>query len=58
MASLERIPRRIHYIWLSDDELPELNRHCLESWRRYMPDYEIVRWDMKKVECFDAKVYA
>ncbi len=55
MASLERIPRRIHYIWLSDDELPELNRRCLESWRRYMPDYEIVRWDMKKVECFDAR---
>lgn len=55
MPSSERIPRRIHYIWLSDDEFPELNRRCIESWRRHMPDYEIVRWNMEKVASFDAR---
>jgi hypothetical protein len=53
--SPDRIPRRIHYIWLSDDPLPELNERCLESWRRVMPDYEIVRWDMKRAQVLDAR---
>jgi Glycosyltransferase sugar-binding region containing DXD motif len=55
MASADRIPRRIHYIWLSDDKLPELNQRCLDSWRRHMPDYELIRWDMTRASCFDAR---
>src|ERR1700733_1977759 len=54
-TSSERIPRRIHYCWLSDDPLPELNQRCVDSWHRFMPDYEIVRWDMKRAATFDAR---
>ena len=40
------IPRIIHAIWFSGDPMPELYLRCLESWKRYAPDYEIKIWDM------------
>ena len=42
------IPKKIHYIWLSNDPLPPLQKLCIESWKRHCPDYEIVHWDMEK----------
>ena len=44
------IPKKIHYIWLSDDPLPLLPRICIDSWKRHCPDYEIIHWDMKKCQ--------
>ena len=42
------IPKKIHYIWLSNDPLPKLPQICIDSWKRHCPDYEIVHWDMEK----------
>lgn len=39
------IPKKIHYMWLGDGKLPEGLRQCMDSWHRFCPDYEIVRWD-------------
>lgn len=40
------IPKKIHYIWFSNRaEIPPLMRQCLDSWHRFCPDYEIIRWD-------------
>jgi mannosyltransferase OCH1-like enzyme len=39
------IPKKIHYCWFGGKELPKLAKKCLESWKRYCPDYEIIRWD-------------
>lgn len=39
------IPKQIHLIWFGSDNLPEQVNLCIESWRHFMPDYEIVRWD-------------
>lgn len=39
------IPKIIHYCWFGGNQLPELAKYCLESWNKYCPDYEIVRWD-------------
>jgi|SRR5690625_1079484 len=39
------IPRKIHYCWFGGNPLPEIARSCIDSWRRYCPEYEIVRWD-------------
>lgn len=49
------IPKTIHYIWFGGNPLPPLATHCIESWRRYMPDYKIVRWDESNfdVSCCD-----
>lgn len=39
------IPKIIHYCWFGGNELPDLAKKCLESWKKYCPDYEIKRWD-------------
>lgn len=40
-----RIPKRIHYCWFSGNPIPEKLRTCLDSWKEFCPDYEIIRWD-------------
>ena len=39
------IPKVIHYCWFGGNPLPELAQKCIESWKKYCPDYEIKRWD-------------
>lgn len=61
------IPKIIHYCWLSGEEYPELIKKCIESWKKYMPDYEIILWDTTKFDvnintyvkqAFETKKYA
>lgn len=40
-----RIPKKIHYCWFGRKEIPEANRVWMKSWKKYCPDYEIIRWD-------------
>lgn len=44
------IPKIIHYCWFGGKPLPKLAQRCIESWRKYCPDYEIVRWDETNFE--------
>lgn len=39
------IPKVIHYIWLGGKPLPKIAEKCIESWKKFCPDYEIKRWD-------------
>jgi hypothetical protein len=39
------IPKIIHYCWLSDNPYPEKTVLCINSWRKYLPDYKLMRWD-------------
>ena len=39
------IPKIIHYCWFGNNELFPLAKHCIESWKRYCPEYEIICWD-------------
>lgn len=39
------IPKTIRYIWFGGNPLTLLAKKCIESRKRYCPDYEIVRWD-------------
>lgn len=39
------IPKVIHYFWFGGNPLPELAERCIASWKEYLPDYEIKRWD-------------
>lgn len=40
------IPKKIHYCWLSDDQLPPQIVKCIQSWKQMLPDYEIKCWNM------------
>ena len=61
------IPKTIHYCWFGRNPLPELALRCIESWRQYLPDYEIKEWNEDNFnvemnqyvkEAYDAKKYA
>lgn len=39
------IPKIIHYCWFGRNPLPLLTKNCIESWRKYLPDYEIKQWN-------------
>lgn len=61
------IPKTIHYCWFGKGELPELALKCIDSWKKYMPDYEIKLWNEENFdininqyvkEAYEAKKYA
>lgn len=39
------IPPIIHYCWFGGNPLPELAVKCIESWKKYFPEYEIKEWN-------------
>lgn len=39
------IPKVIHYCWFGGKRKPKLVRDCIKSWRKYLPEYEIVEWN-------------
>lgn len=40
-----QIPKVIHYCWFGGNPLPEMAIKCIESWKKFCPDYEIVEWN-------------
>ena len=39
------IPKIIHYCWFGGKPLPKSAEKCIASWKKYLPDYDIKRWD-------------
>lgn len=61
------IPKKIHYCWFGGNPLPKEARKCIDSWKKYCTDYEIIEWnesnyDLNKNEyvryTYDNKKYA
>lgn len=39
------IPKIIHYCWFGNNPKPKIVEHCIASWKKYLPDYEIIEWN-------------
>ena len=39
------IPKIIHYCWFGGNKKPALIKKCIESWKKFCPDYEIKEWN-------------
>lgn len=39
------IPKIIHYCWFGGNEKPDSVKQCIQSWKKYCPDYEIKEWN-------------
>lgn len=39
------IPKVIHYCWFGRNPLPKSALKCIDSWRKFFPDYEIKEWN-------------
>ena len=61
------IPKKIHYCWFGRNPLNKTAIKCIESWKKYNPDFEIHEWnednyDVYKIsyssQAYHAKKYA
>ena len=61
------IPKIIHYCWLSKDPIPESLHTYMQSWKKFLPDYEFILWNFERFnkkssiwvqESFKKKKYA
>lgn len=61
------IPKIIHYCWFGRNPLPTSALKCIDSWRKYLPDYEIREWNEDNFDvniilytrhAYEAKKYA
>ena len=39
------IPKIIHYCWFGRGDKPELAVKCIESWKKFLPDYNLKEWN-------------
>lgn len=39
------IPKIIHYIWFGGKPYPEKIKFCIESWKKFLPEYEFKLWN-------------
>lgn len=44
------IPQKIHYCWFGGKPLPKSALKCIASWRKFLPDYEIVEWNERNFD--------
>lgn len=51
------IPKIIHYCWFGKREKPELAKKCIDSWKKYLPEYEYMEWNEDNFN-FDLFPYA
>lgn len=61
------ISKVIHYCWFGRGQMPKLALKCIESWKKYCPDYEIKEWNEDNFdldlfpyvrEAYDARKFA
>lgn len=61
------IPKVIHYCWFGRGPMPEIAKECIDSWKKFLPDYEIRLWTEDNfdvnictytAEAYKAKKYA
>lgn len=54
-----KIPKVIHYIWLGTRPFDKTSIKCMESWKKYLPDYKIKRWgDEECINIINCNKYA
>lgn len=39
------IPKIVHYIWFGGRPFPEKIQRCINSWKKYLQDYNFMLWD-------------
>jgi len=44
---MQKIPKVIHYVWVGDKPLTTLAKNCIDSWKKYLPEYQLKLWNEK-----------
>lgn len=40
----------IHYCWFGGNEKSQIIKKCINSWKKYMPEYKIMEWNEKNID--------
>ncbi len=51
------IPKIIHYCWFGGKPKPPLALRCIQSWKKYCPDYELREWNEENFDLTQAPRY-
>lgn len=51
------IPKIIHYCWFGRNPKPALAEKCIQSWKRFCPDYEIIEWNEDNFDISSCPLY-
>ncbi len=46
---MKETKKYIHYCWFGPKPLSKLAQKCIKSWKKYLPDYEIIKWSEENV---------
>ncbi|WP_089138358.1 glycosyltransferase [Vibrio rumoiensis] len=65
------IPKKIHYVWVGNNEKSDFVNACIRNWKIILPDYEFFEWnesnlDLEEIflesefikECYERKLWA
>lgn len=42
--------KKIHYCWFGGKKLPRNVKKCIKTWKKILPDYEIIEWNEKNFD--------
>ena len=42
---MNKIPKIIHYCWFGPKPIPTQTKKCIDSWKKYFPDYTFMFWN-------------
>lgn len=52
-----QIPKIIHYCWFGGNQKPADVEYCISTWRRVLPDYQIMEWNEENFSIEDSIPY-
>lgn len=55
--SNRQIPKIIHYCWFGGKQKPADVEYCLDTWRKVLPDYQIMEWNEENFSVEDSVPY-
>lgn len=44
-----KTPKIIHFCWFGGKPYPKSVKKCIQSWKKYCPDYQIIKWDETRI---------
>ena len=42
---MNKIPKIIHYCWFGGNEKPDIVKKCMQSWKKFLPEYKFMEWN-------------
>ena len=46
------IPKIVHYCWFGHNQKSKLIEKCISSWKKYLPDWEIIEWNESNYDVY------